>query len=176
MRFVALPEGGSLILSVDKQAVGASECVLFAPEEGEPEVQYLLEGVETTEEADAACDRWLAYHGAPDHAHWLRARVDSAKFGQNVVPGLDCLPPNPIGRNESGVLRRFNAHPEAIRRACEAIRGVHVADPVAVGVDPYGVDVRARFGVVRLSFGMVAQDAEAAQAAGDVLFGLETDA
>jgi hypothetical protein len=42
--------------------------------------------------------------------------------------------------------------------------GVEIGDPMAVGVDPGGFDVRARFGIVRVPFDRSAPTAQDAAA------------
>ena len=48
--------------------------------------------------------------------------------------------------------------PDAIRALCKARLDLDVEDPVIVAVDPLGVDVRARFDILRLPFGTPIED------------------
>jgi hypothetical protein len=84
-----------------------------------------------------------------------------------VFDGEAVAIPNPFGAEEPGLCRELNQRHDAIKQIAKAKLSVDIAEPTGVGVDPWGVDVRARFGVVRVPFtqrlgepGMVAEAIE----------------
>lgn len=164
VRFVVDNDSGCLIMTVPSRVLNAREVVLFVPEElppDEPELQVLVNLEEYPEGPGA--DRWQAYHGQAHYPRWAKLTIESARFAGALVEPETLRCPNPLGRHESSLCRRLNADRARLRRVCQAVTGVDVREPVAVGVDPLGVDVRARFGVVRLTFPTPAWDAPAAE-------------
>jgi hypothetical protein len=61
-------------------------------------------------------------------------------------------PTNALRSAESRLLKLLNAQRSVLPAVCERLAGVNVPDACAVGIDPYGIDVRARFGIVRVEF------------------------
>jgi len=155
-----------LLMAVEPAAASLMEATLFVPEERDGALQALvsLSPADPRSPRDGALtDRWTAYHaGAPAPGAWLWATIEATKFDGQVAAGdeITAAPPAPdaLRACEPRLCRHLNADRAALARACRAIAGVEVGTPVAVGVDPEGVDVRARFGVVRLEFDAPALD------------------
>ena len=59
---------------------------------------------------------------------------------------------NALRTGEGALLRELNRDKAALGAMCERMAGVRVEGACAVGVDPHGIDVRARFGIVRAEF------------------------
>lgn len=161
-RFVIDGRTGRLVMPAPPALHDAGEFVLFIPEERDDALQLLLTpGI--LPDDDPAADRWLAYHGRPESKGWAAFAVESARLGGEVTDGPGMTLTNPLADAEPRLCKRVNADPAGLARACAA-GGAPVASPLCVGVDAYGLDVRARFGIVRLAFPAPA-DTEASAAA-----------
>lgn len=149
-RFIVDGQSGELILGSEPALVDASELVLCMPTDTFDAEATVLVRHRPAEE-DRWTDRHLAYH--PEHrpTRWLRAEVDSIKLQNGeVVDGERLALTNPLGPAEPTLCKRLNADPDALRELCRLMAGGEPEHPLAVGVDRYGIDVRARFGIVRL--------------------------
>jgi hypothetical protein len=170
VRYVLEPRPRRLLLAAEPAVAALTEATLFVPEEREGALQALVSLAPAdprSPEAGALTDRWGAYHaGAASPKAWFWGTIEATKTGNEVVSGdeLASAPPAPdaLRAAEPRLCRHLNAARPALARACRAIAGVEVGSPVAVGVDPEGVDVRARFGIVRLEFDTPATDEAAA--------------
>lgn len=169
--FVTDGATGRLVFPVAPQALDAGQHVLQVPEESDDAMQLLLTLHPIDREAHEACDRHLAYHGSPRASAWVAASIDSAKWSGLVYDGLALNVPNALREAEPKLVKRANADRDALRGACARRAGVEPAEPLCVGVDPDGLDVRARFGIVRVAFDEAAQTREDAEAAIDRLLG-----
>ncbi|MEL7472654.1 MAG: hypothetical protein AAGK04_04990 [Planctomycetota bacterium] len=165
VHFVAAPTDGRLLLPVSRDAAEAHELVLWIPEESFDAMQGLLEPRvigedDWTPALEGARDRYLAYHGRADTVYWMLCGADSFKWRDEVIPGVDILTPNAIGSVEGGLLKRLNAsgHVAALARR---FAGATVSEPVAVGVDELGIDIRSRVGVLRVRFDQPTTEADA---------------
>jgi len=162
-KFVSDPESGRLVMSAPVAALLAAQVVLFVPEETEDALQLLVSLEEVKE--SAVTDRWQVYHGEPEHVRWASVWIDSGKHGPWVFDGEALMLPNPLARAEPALCRRVNSDRAALARVCQRRAGVVVPDPLCVGIDPRGMHVRARFGVVRVRFERREDDAGAAEKA-----------
>lgn len=151
VRFVIDGACGRLIMSVERWVKEAGEGSLFLPEERDDALQVLIE-FDEEEPSGAAQDRWSAYHGEPKSRHWASARVACLRREREVCEDEELSPSNPLRSAENRLLRLLNAERSALIGACEYLAGVKVPEACAVGVDPNGIDVRARFGIVRAEF------------------------
>lgn len=163
VRFIIDGASGTLVLPVDGWMLEHPTGVLFLPEEREGALQVLLEFL-PGEPPGAAQDRWCAYHAETRQRLWATARICGTRRATEVCEADDLPLLNPLQRDEGGLLRSLNADRAALARLCQRLAGVDVADPCAVGINPQGLDVRARFGIVRAEFpvpvGSAAQVAE----------------
>jgi hypothetical protein len=169
VRFVIDGATGRLVLPVPPPALAASEHVLWVPEESDDALQLLVAPAEIDPAAEPACDRWLAGHGTPPWARWAAFTIEAGRAGGEVADAPELTLLNPLRDAEGRLCRRLNRDRDALRRAANRVRGVDIADPAAVGVDPWGADLRARFGIVRLPFPAPAPTEEEAAAAIDAL-------
>ena len=151
--FIAEAATGAIVLPAEAGMTRAEELTLYAPEESAWVMQIALVPVLIERpESEEAVDRWAAYHGRSASKSWIRCSIDGAKT-ESMVYGPEALMlPNALGAAEFKLIKKLNADQEGLARACRVHGPIEVADPVAVGVDPFGVDVRARFGIVRLEF------------------------
>jgi hypothetical protein len=153
IRYVIGPDG-RLAAPVMNAALNAVDTVLFVPQsaEGAMEVQVTLTPFDAEGADGALADRWQIYHGDPLEAHWVRLEPDAARYGKWVVDGEALLQPNPLAGDEARLCRQINhGSRDELRRVCRHLAKADVEDPLVVGVDPLGFDVRRRFDVARVS-------------------------
>lgn len=148
--YVTDPETGRIIMPVPEAAFFAAEHILFVPEEAEDALQLLL-SIERIEES-LHTDRWRVYHGEPDQVRWAACYVDAAKRAPWVFDGDALMMKNGLAGDEPWVVRMMNEDRDAIARLVTKRLERDAAEAIVVGADEWGVHVRARFGVVRLSF------------------------
>jgi len=164
VRFVFASATGRLVLPVPTHAVDADEMVLFVPDESDDAMQALLDPI--GDDPDGSdLDRHFAYHGPPRQRAWIHADIAALRWGDEIFDGEDLTVSNPLRADEPRLCHLLNADRAALRDLCSRHAAVTPTDPVAVGTDPDGIDVRARFGVVRVAFGTPAPDAARARAA-----------
>lgn len=166
VRFIVDGATGGIVIPVEASfAKGGSdgELVLCAPDEANCAWQAsLTPRVIERPESEEAVDRWAAYHA--HHAHhpghsgsssgrtWVRCVATGLKAGEQVFDEDELMQPNALRTVEARLVKAINSDRAALTKACKVHGPLDVADPLAVGVDPLGVDVRARFGIVRLEF------------------------
>lgn len=150
VRFVIEGTTGRLIMPVEQWMLDHMDAVIFMPEERHDALQVLVEL--DPDACGAGQDRWAAYHGASKLRCWAAARVVGLRRAGEVSEEKELCAANPLRGTESRLLRLLNADRGALSALCERLAGVSVADACAVGIDPMGVDVRARFGIVRAEF------------------------
>lgn len=158
VKFITDPATGHLILSVPVAVLMASDHTLMVPEDSDDALQLMVTPDQIEE--SGVTDRWLAYHGTPEHVRWAQAWIESAKHGPWVFDGEAMMQPNPLAAEEPAVCKRLNADKAALARLCQRYAGVPVPVPTCVGCDPEGLYVRAAFGVVRVPFDNPAESAE----------------
>lgn len=171
VRFVLDGATGQVVFQVEPVALEASHFVLFVPEERDDALALLIEPRPADPRAADAepCDRWTIYHAQPSarpgRTRFAAASIQSAKLDGNVYDAGDIPTVNPLRADELSLLRAANSDRAALARACSRLAAVTAADPVAVGIDPGGIDLRARFGVLRLEFPSPAPNMPLARAA-----------
>lgn len=147
-----LDASGRLIMPVPSEATLADEFVLMIPDASFDAMQVLALLDLLDPQHDQACDRYLARFGPPHGKRWTGFRVEAIKWATGVFDANDLDLTNPLAHHEPALLGAINADRDGLARVCAA-RGITTPEqPVAVGVDPDGVDVRARFLVARLGF------------------------
>lgn len=149
-RFIIDGDSGELILGIDRVALDADELTLCLPND-----TFDAEATLLVHTRDASEDRWtdrhLAYHPDARPPVFARATVDSAKLRDgNVVEGEHLALVNPLLASEPSLCKSLNADRDALRRLCGLMTGTEPEQPIAVGVDRLGIDVRGRFGIIRL--------------------------
>ena len=150
IRYIIAPETGRLTISTPIAATMAGEVTLWVPVMDDDALQLLLSVEEAPESADT--DRWQAWHGEPGHVRWGDCWIDSAKHGPWVFDGDALMLPNALRDDEAALCRELNASADRLRAICRNAANLDVEAPRCVGVDPNGLHVRAKFGVVRIGF------------------------
>lgn len=149
-RYIIDGDSGELVIGLDRAALDAEELTLCLPDDTfNAEATLLVHTRDATE--DRWTDRHLAYHPDLRPPALARASVDSAKLRDgNVVCADELALTNPLLPAEPGLCKSLNADRDALRRLCRLMTGTEPEQPVAVGVDRFGIDVRGRFGIIRL--------------------------
>jgi hypothetical protein len=144
---------GRIVMPVEPTfAAAGAEMLLWMPAESDWDVQasVLARPVERPEGSEAV-DRWRAYHGETSLSAWVACDIEGVKTESGVF-GDEAQQPNALGRGEYPLIKRANADRERLAAACKRHAATAVADAMCVGVDLFGIDVKARFGIVRLEF------------------------
>ena len=164
-QFVIDDSTGALILFSEPGALESEAPAMLIPDESDPEIELLLDL--RGQPGEAQRDQWRAYHGADRRGAWALGTVESVRLrispGPTVLDGPDVVRPNPLRAHVRELLRHANRDPGRLAGAVRRKLGAASAEPVAVGVDPWGLDVRARFGPVRFEFDREAGDVDSAR-------------
>jgi len=153
LRIVIAPDG-RLVASVMVAMIRALETVLEIPDDADENLHLMvtLEAFEESGAHGALADRWRIYHGDPPDVRWGIMTIDAARFQGHFIDGEALQRPNRLAAIEPSILRQINQGDRALlRRACVAAN-LESEQPIAVGVDERGIDVRRAFDVVRLRF------------------------
>lgn len=151
-RFVVDGRDFTVVGEASAEMIEGEEWVLHLPSEGEDGVQALLRLREFDAEADGTADRYVAYHGKPRRPHWVRGEIDGVKYAGDVLDAPEFVRPNTLRPVEGRLIRLANADRERLTRLAERLLGVSPQEPVCVGVDQDGMDVRGAYGIIRLEF------------------------
>jgi hypothetical protein len=154
-RFVLDPSSGLPVLALPLGVEEAESIVLHVPDEGEPSLQLLAElrWLDPHAPADgAASDRFLIYHGKGEDSRLATLSIVDAKWTIGVALAEDVAVPNPVAGDEPRLCKQLNADRARLAALVLEHAGRDVAEPLAVGVDPDGMDVRTRTGLVRVEF------------------------
>lgn len=153
IKVIVAPDG-AIVAPVMESMLRSVDVALELPDEGEDGVQVMVTMERLDPEGPLAglCDRWRAYHGEPEDVRWARMTPDAARHQQWFVDGEALLQANPLAKDEPGLLKALNAAPRHFLKALCAASRAPAEQPVAVGVDPGGIDVRRAHDVVRLPF------------------------
>lgn len=167
MKFIIESSTGHVVLPVEPGfATSGEEVLIWSPKEDDwdAQISMVVRPIDRPESVEAV-DRWAGYHGSTSMTTWIRGEVDGIKTRDRVFSGDEALMPNALGRGEYALIKHANADRERLGSAAKRLLGLSVADPLCVGVDPWGMDVRARFGILRLEFpeGITARTPEAAK-------------
>lgn len=156
MKVVVAPDG-RLVAPVMVAMLQAFDTVLFLPDDDERalQLQVTLEELKERGPLGHLCDRWQAYHGSPPDVRWALFLIDAAKHQGQFVDGSALMRTNPLAGEEARLCREFNNTdtgdgPAALRRACDTMLPERLEQPVLVGVDEGGFDVRGTFSVHRI--------------------------
>ncbi len=173
VRWVIDRRQGRLVFPIPRVFDDLTEAQLLIPEEHDPHIAALLAIEITSTPPPAAEIRHEVYHGPPREARWALATIEAIRhhgetFDRDELALIDPLI-DPLADHEPALCRALNADPARLAELCRHHAGAHVAEPVAVGVDPDGIDIRAKFGIVRLEFPSMVSTLEAAQNAIDQL-------
>ncbi len=157
VRFVLDPRSGMLVLPLTGAPVSEA-LTLQVPDEMVESMQLLLEVSELDPSREDLCDRWRIYHGNPESTRWFVLRPDSVKWEGRVYDGSEITQPSIIGGAEGRLCKKANADRAKLGDMCRRLVRTVPAEPMVVGVDADGLDLRARFGIIRIEFETRASD------------------
>ena len=152
LRYVIGPNG-RLVAPVMPAMLEANDTALFVPEDVDDALELLVSLTEFEPDGPlgALTDRWRIYHGDPEDLQWASIQLDAARFQDHVVDGEALVQTNPLAEDEARLCRQINDnHRAELRRVCRIIVHAEVENPMLVGVDRLGFDVRRRFDVLRV--------------------------
>ena len=163
IEYIVDPRTGSLVLTAQEDMLNGDDVVLVVPEDRfDSPLRLSLEL--STEIDEEPCDRFIAYHLHQPRPIWICGRIHFAKLDSGSVVSDDELEvPNPLVDALPGLCKKLNADRKALHDVCLLLTRADIKEPVAVGVDPIGFDVRSRFGVVRVEFPGVVENAMQAE-------------
>jgi len=167
---------GRIVAPAMAAMLQATETVLHVPvaDESAMEVLVSLEVFDEDGPTGALVDRWRIYHGDPPDVNWVLMSLDLARFHGMVIDAEGLQQANPLSEVEPRLCGEINReHADAIRVAIAKHLDVEAQDPRIVGIDPRGIDIRAKFDVVRLPLDPLVTDADAAPAAVRDLLGIQ---
>jgi len=152
VRFVTDPATGRLFLPVKPYIFESGSVTLHIPDDADDALHVAVVPVPADPDRDAGCDRYLIYFGRAEQARWAALDIESVKHVDLVLDGPEAQHPNPLRSIEARACKKLNAAPHLIASLCRRRVGVECENPLLVGIDPFGLDIRARFGIIRLEF------------------------
>ncbi len=169
--YIVDPRAGSLILSVEPDMLAGDDIVLVIPEDRFDAPMRASLMLDEEPEGEAT-DRFMAYHSRQPLPMWARGSISFVKVDSGAVVSQERIEaPNPLIDALPGLCRRLNSDPQALRAVCRLLARVEIEEPVAVGIDDLGIDVRARFGVVRVALPARVSSGEEAEEVIAALYG-----
>ncbi len=167
VNFVLDPESGQPVAPIpawlldDEGNHQAADIVLMTPDENADALQLLCRA-RSIEPSVFAFAYYEAHHAKPAEGTICLLEVESIKSGLTLASGEDCCVPNPLIKVIGAICRTVNADRGLLAEACDRALHVKPQSPVCVGVDPDGLSIRARFGIVRIPFDIEPKNAEQA--------------
>lgn len=181
------PDRMRIVAAVEREVFDAEQIVIFAPDaDPDPDrlgvvsrVQLLLH-VRPLDTLDHAADRFQAYHGDPAHLVLADCTIESVRISGTapdsdatgvsarltadlIVDGDELRRYAFVRGTEPAIIRACNADRDRLASACLRWLGVQINQPMAVGADRLGIDIRAQFGVLRLPWPSTANHPATAQ-------------
>ncbi len=162
IRYVIDRQHGALFFPLPDDLAGATQAQLLIPDESDPVLGALVTLSQPDSIPGALAIRYEMYHRPSGNAHFVLATIEALRYHSEVFDSdqLDLI--DPVYCVEPVLCKRLNAHPERLKALC-AGHHLHIESPVAVGVDPHGIDIRARFGIARIPFATPATDPTTAE-------------
>lgn len=154
------PAGGGLILCADHSMLDAEDCVLAVPED-RFDCPLRVSLSLSQEPEGTSTDRYFAYHLSQNRPIWTRGTIEFAKIDSGeVIDGRALMQPCVLRDEIPRLCRLLNNDQHALGELCLLLTKARVEDPVAVGVDDRGCDVRCAFGVLRVPWPSPVTEAE----------------
>ncbi len=149
--YIIAPDG-RLVVSAMIAMLQPCDTVMFVPEYIDDcmEMHVSLRQFEESGDTGILADRWQVYHGEPPDVQWAVVDIDAARFHEMFIDGEFLCRENPLAEIEDSLCKQLNSDKDLLREVCESKTSVSVTDPLVVGVDSFGIDVRAPFGIVRI--------------------------
>ncbi|HYE62799.1 MAG TPA: hypothetical protein VD997_12455 [Phycisphaerales bacterium] len=155
--FVIDPATRRPVFPASPGVLEAEQLTIHIPEDEPGALHAAGAPVELDPLRDPACDRYLFYFGKPRWSRFAALNLEHIK-SVDLVVDADELVRNPLAGAEPALCRWANQHPDLLVSACQKRANVTPTKPRLVGVDPYGLDIRAEFGPVRVEFDELHED------------------
>lgn len=152
MKYVIDPVDGRLVAPAMVAMLTAAETIFFVPEEDEKSLQMLVSLEELDGQSHPCTDRWRMYHGEPEDVRWTAMWIDMAKLTGAVIDGDALMGADALIAEEPSLCSLVNADREALIALCASRADLNIESPLCVGVNETGLDIRARFDIVRVLF------------------------
>ena len=162
MSYVISPSG-ELVISAMVAMLQPCDTIMYVPDYGDDcmEMHVSLEQFSEEGSEGSLADRWQVYHGEPPDMQWAKVNIDAARFHEMFIDGDYLQQSNLLEDDEAILCKALNqTYIEKVRVLCFAKTKVEVEEPVVVGVDSLGLDVRATFGIVRVPFDTPVQSSD----------------
>lgn len=163
-KFVVDGRDGRLVLTVGRSTPDDAEHVLWLPDDRFDALQLLLELHPLEDPRGVLADRYESYHGPAGPARLVHARVLQGRDPEGVYDAEELTAPNPLHTIEPRLCARLNRSTEDLRVLAARDVRLRLEQPVAVGVDDLGADLRTRVGIVRLEWPTPLTDPASAEA------------
>lgn len=158
-QFVIDPLSGRPVFPAPPGVFDEEGITLHTPEDEPGSLMVLGRCVEIDPLRDGACDRWLVYHGKARWSRWAAIEIESIKNTDTVLDQEEAQIESPLRAAEPALCKWVNQnHADALREVCRRSVGTAPESALLVGVDPYGLDVRAHFGVMRIEFERIVEN------------------
>ncbi len=153
---------GVMVIPVMVAMLQPHDMVMYVPEYVDDcmEMHVSLEQFSEDGEDGVRTDRWQMYHGEPPDVQWAKVEIDAARFHEMFIDGEGLCRVNEFAELEASLCKRLNSSSAKLAEACRNVAHVEVESPLLVGVDPLGLDIKARFGIVRLEPKMPFENAQ----------------
>lgn len=154
-RFVLDNASGKPVLTLPLGVEDAESIVLHIPDEGIPSLQLLaeLEWLDPNLSSHgSATDRFLIHHAKTEDSRFAMLNILDAKWTEGPTGVDELIVPNPLASIEPRLCKRLNSDRARLASIVREIGRREIFEPIAVGVDPDGVSVRTRTGLVRVEF------------------------
>jgi hypothetical protein len=150
-KFVIDPATRRPVFPAAPGVLEAEQLTLQIPEDEPGALHAAGTPVELDPLRDEACDRYLFYFGKPRWSRFAALSLDHLKSVDLVIDADEVIA-NPLRGAEPALCRWANQHQGLLVNLCQQRANVTPTNPRLVGVDPYGLDIRAEFGPVRIEF------------------------
>ena len=168
-KFVPDPLSGAPVSAADPWMLDAASHTFCIPDDSAGGLQLMVHPQVLDPHTHVASDRYLAYHGDLTSARLVLWTIEAGKGGGKVVEGPALSVPNPLAATEFKLLKILNTALTPFAAATQKVLAKVWADPRAVGIDPWGIDIHSRFGMTRINFGVPVNDATAPAAIAELL-------
>ncbi len=150
--FYVLDASGHPVCPVSAAMMLAGDTVLRVPDESS-EAMSILVTLEDIPLNSAEGDRWRIYHSAPEETYFARLYLEAAKYRGFVIDGDALAQPNLLDDLEPAVCKALNnLSRDRLIALAKRVARAEMTNPLVVGVDHLGIDMRGAFGVTRLEF------------------------
>ena len=151
----AIGHQGEIVISAMYAMLQPCDTILYVPDYSEDcmEMHVSIRQFSEHGEEGHLADRWQVYHGTPPDVQWAILEVDAARFHEMFIDGEGLQRENPFASEEPALCKQLNtSHQAQVVKACSTNTHVDVKNPLVVGIDPLGIDVRASHGIIRIQF------------------------